>query len=113
MSSSIHPTNITMQHISIDDWVKKLAAISEKDFTIDRICDFTARYGIQPETLQPYLFYAKSHYTRNLIYKCDVLRGDRHLLGIEGQVSRIHNHRDQNCWMTVPIGTPAGAEFSR
>jgi cysteine dioxygenase len=21
-----------------------------------------------------------------------------------GQVSRIHNHRDQNCWMVTPIG---------
>ncbi len=21
-----------------------------------------------------------------------------------GQHSRVHNHRDQNCWMSVPIG---------
>jgi hypothetical protein len=21
-----------------------------------------------------------------------------------GQVSRIHNHREQNCWMVTPIG---------
>ena len=35
MSSSIHVGNTSsMQQLSIDDWVKKLAAISEKDFTI-------------------------------------------------------------------------------
>ena len=49
MSSSIHVGNTSsMQQLSIDNWVKKLAAISEKDFTIERICDFTARHGIRP-----------------------------------------------------------------
>jgi cysteine dioxygenase len=94
----------SMQQLSIDDWVKKLTSISEKEFTIERICDFTARYGIQAETLKPYVFYANSHYTRNLIYKCDLFE----ILAIcwnIGQVSRIHNHRDQNCWMAAPIGS--------
>jgi cysteine dioxygenase len=93
----------SMQQLSIDDWVKKLTSISEKDFTIERICDFTARYGIQAETLKSYVFYANSHYTRNLIFKCDLFE----ILAIcwnIGQVSRIHNHRDQNCWMVTPIG---------
>jgi cysteine dioxygenase len=92
-----------MQQLTIDDWVKKLAAISEKDFTIERIGDFTARYGIQAETLKPYVYYARSHYTRNLIYKCDLFE----ILSVcwnVGQVSRIHNHKDQNCWMVTPIG---------
>jgi hypothetical protein len=62
----------SMQQLSIDDWVKKLTSISERDFNIERICDFTARYGIQAETLKPYVFYANSHYTRNLIFKCDL-----------------------------------------
>jgi cysteine dioxygenase len=104
MSSSIHAESASsMQQLSIDDWVKKLAAIPQKDFTIDRVCDFTARHGIQAETLKPYLFYAQSHYTRNLVYKCDLFE----ILAIcwnVGQVSRIHNHRDQNCWMVTPIG---------
>jgi cysteine dioxygenase len=89
--------------MTIDEWVKKLAAIPEAEFTIPRVEDFVKENLVQPETLQPYLFYAKSHYTRNLIYKCDVFE----VIAIcweSGQVSRIHNHRDQNCWMTVPIG---------
>ena len=43
------------------------------------------------------------HYTRNLIDKTETFE----LMAIcweIGQVSSIHNHRDQNCWMAVPIG---------
>jgi cysteine dioxygenase len=93
----------TMNQLAIDDWVKQLCAVPEKDFTIPRILDFTRRNGIRPETLSPYLFYAKSHYTRNLIHKCDLFEVMAICWEI-GQVSRIHNHRDQNCWMVTPIG---------
>jgi cysteine dioxygenase len=89
--------------MTIDEWVKKLAAVPEAEFTIPRIEEFVRENLVQPETLQPYLFYAHSHYTRNLIYKCNYFE----VIAIcweSGQVSRIHNHRDQNCWMTVPIG---------
>ena len=89
--------------MTIDEWVKQLCTIPEKEFTIPRVFDFTARKAIDPETLAPYLFYAKSHYTRNLIHKCELFE----VLAIcwdIGQVSRIHNHRDQNCWMSAPIG---------
>jgi cysteine dioxygenase len=92
-----------MKQITIDDWAKQLAAIPKQDFTIPRVLKFTEDNAIRPETLEPYLFYAKSHYTRNLIYKCELFE----VLAIcwdVGQVSRIHNHRDQNCWMATPIG---------
>jgi cysteine dioxygenase len=29
----------------------------------------------------------------------------------KGQVSKIHNHADQMCWMTVPIGKLRGQNF--
>ena len=89
--------------MSIDEWVKKLCAIPEKDFSIPNVFEFTARNGIQAETLKPYMYYAQSHYTRNLIHKCELFE----VLAIcwnVGQVSRIHNHRDQNCWMVTPVG---------
>ena len=92
-----------MELMSIDQWVKQLCAIPEKEFTVPRVFDFTSRKAIEPQTLTPYLFYAKSHYTRNLIHKCELFE----VLAIcwdVGQVSRIHNHRDQNCWMVTPIG---------
>lgn len=104
MDSAINIQNATtMVQLTIDDWVKKLASIPENEFTIQNVCDFTAHNGIQPETLSPYLFYAKNHYTRNLIFKSNLFE----VLAVcwnVGQVSRIHNHRDQNCWMVTPIG---------
>jgi cysteine dioxygenase len=91
------------QRLEIGKWVEKLAALPARDFTLERIEDFVRTNGIQPETLAPYLFYCHSHYTRNLIFKCDLFE----VMAIcweVGQVSRIHNHRDQNCWMATPIG---------
>ncbi len=93
-----------MEILAIDEWVAdRVKAIPQKDFTIQRVHDFALRHGIEPESVKPYLFYAKSHYTRNLIYKCELFE----VMSIcweSGQVSRIHNHRDQNCWMVTPIG---------
>jgi cysteine dioxygenase len=89
--------------LTIDDWVKQLSAIPKNDFTIPRVLNFTQEKCVRPETLSPYLFYARSHYTRNLVYKCDLFE----VIAIcweVGQVSRIHNHRGQNCWMATPIG---------
>ena len=87
----------------IDDWVKRLAAIPEREFTLERIEAFVRENLVLPDSLQPYLFFTKSHYTRNLIYKCEHFE----VIAIcweSGQVSRVHNHRDQNCWMAVPLG---------
>jgi cysteine dioxygenase len=92
-----------MEMVTIDQFVKELSAIPRKEFTIPRILEFTKQKPVDPETLSSYLFYAKSHYTRNLIYKCDLFEVMAICWEI-GQVSRIHNHRGQNCWMTTPIG---------
>ena len=94
---------MTTETVTIDEWVKQLSAIPVKDFTIPHVHDFASHKRISPDSLAPYLFYAKSHYTRNLIYKCELFE----VMSIcweAGQVSRIHNHRDQSCWMATPIG---------
>jgi len=94
---------VTAQWLTVDEWVAKLAKIPDSKFTLEDIEAFVQENYIKPETLEPYLFYARSHYTRNLIFKNELFE----VIAIcweSGQVSRIHNHRDQNCWMTVPIG---------
>ena len=91
------------QFLAVDDWVKRLQEIPQQEFTIPRIEQFMHGAWIRPETVEPYLYYAKSHYTRNLIFKCDLFE----IIAIcweVGQFSAVHNHRDQNCWMAVPIG---------
>lgn len=92
-----------MELVAIDDWVKQLSAIPKEQFSIPRVFDFTKQKGVRAETLTPYLFYAKTHYTRNLVFKCDLFEVIAICWDV-GQLSRIHNHRGQNCWMAAPIG---------
>lgn len=58
---------------------------------------------VEADSLVPYLTWDRQHYTRNLIDRTPLYE----LMAIcweTGQVSSVHNHRDQNCWMAVPIG---------
>jgi cysteine dioxygenase len=91
-----------MRFLAIDDWVKGLAAIPEAEFTDARIGAFITQYGVDPESLTTYAFYA-NHYTRNLIYKCDLFE----VLAVcwdVGQASPPHDHAGQKCWTIAPVG---------
>ncbi len=92
-----------METLPILSWVEGLKAIPERDFTIERVHAYLCRNAIEPESLQKYLFFSKGNYTRNLIFKNEIFECMAICWEI-GQASRIHNHRDQNCWMATPIG---------
>ncbi len=92
-----------VQVLPISEWVEKLAAIPASDFTLERVQSFISTHPVRPETLDPYTFFSKGNYTRNLIFKNGVFEAMTICWEV-GQASRIHNHRDQNCWMAVPIG---------
>jgi len=94
---------IAVEQLAISDWVKNLAAIPDRDFTLETVQDYIIRHSVRPETLEKYLFFSKGSYTRNLIYKNDVFECMTICWEV-GQFSRIHNHREQNCWMSAPIG---------
>ncbi len=89
--------------LAITEWVEQLAAIPAREFKLERVHAFFCANPIQPESLGPYLFFSKGNYTRNLIFKNDLFEAMTICWDI-GQVSRIHNHRGQNCWMATPIG---------
>jgi cysteine dioxygenase len=64
---------------------------------------FLAETPVMAESLAPYLNWNRQHYTRNLIDRTPLYE----LMAIcweVGQASSVHNHRDQNCWMAVPMG---------
>lgn len=90
--------------VSIQDFVTELHKFPEPAFRrTDQIIRFLESAPVAPESLTPYLCWDRQHYTRNLIDKTPLYE----LIAIcweIGQVSSVHNHRDQNCWMTVPIG---------
>jgi cysteine dioxygenase len=89
--------------LDIADWVKNLAAIRENEFTLENIHAYFLSHPIRPESLAKYCFFSKGNYTRNLIFKNEVFECMTVCWEV-GQASRIHNHRDQNCWMAAPIG---------
>ena len=94
---------LAIERLEITDWVKGLAAIPDRSFTLENVQDFILRHAVRPESLEKYLFFSKGSYTRNLIFKNDMFECMAICWEV-GQFSRIHNHRDQNCWMSSPIG---------
>jgi len=94
---------LAVEQLAISDWVNHLAAIPDRDFSLENVQDYIQRHSVRPETLEKYLFFSKGGYTRNLIFKNNMFECMTICWEV-GQFSRIHNHRDQNCWMSAPIG---------
>jgi cysteine dioxygenase len=92
------------KRVSIQDFVAELRKFPEASFDrTDSIIEFLLNMPVAPDTLAPFLTWDRQHYTRNLIDKTPFYE----LIAIcweIGQISSVHNHRDQNCWMAVPIG---------
>ena len=97
------PEKLAVEQLAISDWVKNLAAIPPKDFSLETVQDYIIRHQVRTESLEKYLHFSKGSYTRNLIFKNDLFECMTICWEI-GQFSRVHNHRDQNCWMSAPIG---------
>lgn len=97
-------THVVPKQLSIQDFISELHQFPEKSFVpTHEILAFLERTAVAPESLAPYINWDRQHYTRNLIDKTPLYE----LIAIcweVGQVSSVHNHRDQNCWMAVPIG---------
>jgi cysteine dioxygenase len=92
-----------MRPISIDGFTAGLCSLSEECFSVAGVSDYIKGHYVDAASLRPYLFFSKSQYTRNLIFKNELFE----LMAVcwdIGQISRIHNHSDQRCWMTMPIG---------
>lgn len=92
------------KQMSIADFVTELRKFPQSAFDrTDQIISFLQSTPVAADSLHQYLTWDRQHYTRNLIDKTPLYE----LIAIcweIGQVSSVHNHRDQNCWMAVPIG---------
>jgi cysteine dioxygenase len=97
-------TQAVPRQLSVKDFVSELRRFPEASFHgTAEVLSFLQHTSVAPETLAPYLTWDRQHYTRNLIDKTSLYE----LIAIcweIGQVSSVHNHRDQNCWMAVPVG---------
>jgi cysteine dioxygenase len=94
----------TSKPLAVHDFVAELRKIPEASFrTTATVLRFLTETPVAADTLGPYLCWDRQHYTRNLIDKTPYYE----LIAIcweVGQVSSVHNHKDQNCWMAVPVG---------
>lgn len=92
------------KQVTIQDFAAQLRTFPARAFDqIHELIAFLSSTQVAADTLAPYLSWDRQHYTRNLIDKTPLYE----LIAIcweIGQVSSVHNHRDQNCWMAVPIG---------
>lgn len=90
--------------VPIQNFVAELQKFPEAAFDrIESIIRFLQSTPVASDTLTPYLTWDRQHYTRNLIDKTPLYE----LVAIcweIGQASSVHNHREQNCWMAVPVG---------
>jgi cysteine dioxygenase len=97
-------TKTISRPVPIQDFVAELRKFPEPAFNrVDQIIQFLQNTPVASDTLASYLTWDRQHYTRNLIDNTSLYE----LVAIcweVGQASSIHNHREQNCWMAVPVG---------
>jgi cysteine dioxygenase len=94
----------TLSTIPISEYVELLRLLPASAFDdVPMLEDWIRQHPVAPTTIEQYLCWDRQHYTRNLIDHTDLYD----LMAIcwdIGQVSSIHNHKGQNCWMSVPTG---------
>jgi cysteine dioxygenase len=90
--------------VPIQKLVEGLRLLPETAFDqTEPVRRFLQATPVDADSLVPYLNWNRQHYTRNLIERTPLYE----LMAIcweVGQASSVHNHRDQNCWMAVPVG---------
>jgi predicted metal-dependent enzyme (double-stranded beta helix superfamily) len=90
--------------VSIQTLMEGLRRMPDAAFdSTEPVRRFLQETPVDAASLAPYLNFDRQHYTRNLIDRTSLYE----LMAIcwdVGQVSSVHNHRDQNCWMAVPLG---------
>ncbi len=99
-----------MATVSINELVSGLREMSDEEFVCEPVYEYLSAREVDTDSIAKYLHWSERFYTRNLIYKDERFE----MMAIcwdKGQVSRVHNHWDQRCWMMVPVGKLLGQNF--
>lgn len=100
-----------MKKIRVEQLVEGLKSIPDEEFICDNVYQFLGENPVEVDSITRYFHWSDKFYTRNLIYK-DPRFEMMAICWERGQVSRVHNHWDQRCWMMVPIGKLRGQNFA-
>ena len=96
--------HVAAKTVAIESLVQGLRLLPESAFDqTEAVRRFLQETPVDGDSLARYLTWDRQHYTRNLIDRTPLYE----LMAIcweTGQASSVHNHRDQNCWMAVPVG---------
>jgi cysteine dioxygenase len=99
-----------MQTVNIDQLVSGLIEMTDEEFVCEPVYEYLSSRQLDADSIQRYMHWSPKFYTRNLIYK-DARFEMMAICWDKGQVSRVHNHWDQRCWMMVPVGKLLGQNF--
>ena len=100
-----------MKMVSVNNLIDGLRSISDDEFTCDNVYQYLGDNPVDVDSIIKYFYWSQNFYTRNLIYKDERFEAMA-ICWERGQVSRIHNHSDQKCWMTTPVGRLRGQNFA-
>ncbi|MFN2501664.1 MAG: cysteine dioxygenase family protein [Pyrinomonadaceae bacterium] len=100
-----------MHTYRIEEIIDGLSSFNDEEFTCDTVYEFLGSRPVNVDSIHKYFHWSRNFYTRNLIYK-DARFEMMAVCWERAQVSRIHNHSEQKCWMTVPVGRLRGQNFS-
>jgi cysteine dioxygenase len=99
-----------MTTVTINELISGLREMSDAEFVCEPVYEYLSAREVDTDSIGKYLHWSSKFYTRNLIYKDERFE----MMAIcwdKGQVSRVHNHWDQRCWMMVPVGKLLGQNF--
>jgi cysteine dioxygenase len=97
--------------VTVEKLIAGLKSITDDEFTCDNVYEFLGENPLDVDSIARYFFWSPEYYTRNLIYK-DTRFEMMAVCWESGQASQVHNHADQKCWMTVPVGRLLGQNFA-
>jgi cysteine dioxygenase len=100
-----------MRTVPIQNLVEALREIPDSEFLCEPVYEYLNSHPVDVGSIEKFCHWSPAFYTRNLIYKDDRFE----MMAIcweRGQVSRVHNHSEQRCWMTVPVGRLRGQNFA-
>lgn len=97
--------------VPVESMISGLKSIPDELFVCDNVYQFLSENPVEVDSITRYFHWSDKFYTRNLIYK-DARFEMMAICWEIGQASRIHNHWDQRCWMTVPVGKLRGQNFA-
>ena len=100
-----------MGKVAISELIDGLNGISDEDFVCDNVYAYLSENPVDTGSIEKYFHWSPDFYTRNLIYK-DARYELMAVCWEPGQVSRVHDHAEQRCWMTVPVGQLTGQNFA-